>query len=169
MHVSRVYWKPRQSMTCSRNSGTPTTPPNGDIYPYLRYHITPTKKLVRIMYSHTHSYFPVRTLMPQQGNIWGVLCRMKRYEKSTISCAGVRVLTFYIGDSLFCLVVFLLNIHLCSRWAGYLIRIKIIYQICICILLRPIIGYDPKYWSKWDRVIIFLKIVNQPLKQSHKQ
>ena len=61
--------------------------------------------------------------------------------KSTITSAGVRVFIFSIVDSFFCVIVFILRMRLRTCCAGYLIGIKIIYQIYIYIILISVTGY----------------------------
>ena len=54
---------------------------------------------------------------------------MDRYNKSTISISGVRLLTSYIGDSFFFVVVFILIMRVWTGWAGYLIGIESLDQV----------------------------------------
>ena len=80
---------------------------------------------------------------------------MERYDKSTISSSGVRVLVFSIGDSLFCLDVSLLITHLCTGREVYLIGIKILDQIYFYIILISVPKelkniFEIKVWGKID-------------------
>ena len=55
---------------------------------------------------------PVHMIVPQYVNLQGLSRGMERYNKSTILSAGVRALTFSIGDYFFCLVVLILSKNL---------------------------------------------------------
>ena len=101
--VSLLYTKIRKTMIQNCKLVISVTLKNCDFYLYLRHHINPAKLL------GADKIQPYAFLCPSRENIRGLSHRMKIYDKSTISSPVVRVITFSIGEYLFCLVIFILS------------------------------------------------------------